>query len=173
MRPSEERDVRAAGVDDRGERLIVDLDQLSGVLGQRARIRDHGGHGLADVAHFLAGQDRMRVPGELGALERRDRERPHPVAEVGCGQNRQQPVGGGRRADAPDLRVGERAAHKCDVGHARALEVVEVLRLAAQDALILTAPDRAADQHSWPRIQSATSGRYLNGMLLQTWVPSS
>ena len=71
------------------------------------------------------------------------------------------------------------------------LDVVDVARPPAQDALVLAPRERAgrrtaaarprADRPldprrghaSFARIQSATSGRYLYGMLLQTWLPSS
>ena len=38
------------------ERLVVDLDQVGGVAGELACLRDDGDHGLADVAHLADGE---------------------------------------------------------------------------------------------------------------------
>ena len=64
VRPAHERLVRRAGVDDRLERVVVDLDLLGDVLGQRARRGDDPRDGLAR----RSGPRRPAAPG-AGASE--------------------------------------------------------------------------------------------------------
>ena len=49
---------RGFRIGDRGQRLVVDLDQFAAVLGLRARARDHGGDRLALPAGALDGDRR-------------------------------------------------------------------------------------------------------------------
>ncbi len=111
-RPSQERVIGGPRRDHGGTRLVVDLDQLGRVLGERARPRDHRGDWLADVAHLVGRQDRMRLVGDLGAVQRRDRKRPDAVAQLGGGQHRDQPRRRLGRGDRPDRGVGVRASHE-------------------------------------------------------------
>ena len=52
-------------VDDRRERLVVDVNQFGRVLSQVAAFGDGEGHRIADEAHFVLGE---RRPGGLRAL---------------------------------------------------------------------------------------------------------
>ena len=45
---------------DGGKHLVVDLDRFGGVLRLRQRVGDHDGHGLADIAHAVRRQHRLR-----------------------------------------------------------------------------------------------------------------
>jgi hypothetical protein len=45
-------------VHDRRQWVVVDHDQLRGVLGDVPALRDHQRHGIADEAHLLVGQRR-------------------------------------------------------------------------------------------------------------------
>ena len=75
------------------------------------------------------------------------------------------------------------AAHERSVEHVRQLHVVDVARFALEEALVLEPRERLADpaahgapraRHpSFSRSQSAVSGRYRYGRLLQTWFPSA
>ena len=44
----------------RGQRLIVDRDGFSGILGRKARLRDHRSDDIADVMDLVAGKGRAR-----------------------------------------------------------------------------------------------------------------
>jgi hypothetical protein len=83
MRPAQQVDLRCPRVDDRRQLLVVNLDELGGVLGQGARVGNHSDHRLADVAHVIRGQHRVGLVGELGALQRQHGKRPDAVAEIG------------------------------------------------------------------------------------------
>jgi hypothetical protein len=53
------------GNPDRGrQRRPVDLDGLDRVAGLIHRVRDHEGHGIADVAHHIARENRIKRAGE-------------------------------------------------------------------------------------------------------------
>ena len=43
-------------IDHRRQRIVLDLDQLAGVLGDIAALRHHGGDRLAHVAHLVHGR---------------------------------------------------------------------------------------------------------------------
>ena len=120
----------------------------------------------------------MWLIGQLDARRGTDREGPDPAAQLSRGDHRQQPRRLVGRSDRGDRGVRVMRAYEHRVGHARTLDVIDVARLSAHHGQVLTPRQRLADHAptlnpSRARIQSATSGRYLNGMLLQTWVPSS
>ena len=89
---------RGHGADDMRQRLPIDRDGFGGVFGGGNRIGNHEGDGVADVAHLVAGQDRIirdrnidigngaeaRQGLQLGDIGRgqhqaHTRHRPHPV----------------------------------------------------------------------------------------------
>ncbi len=72
---------RLAGVDDRGERLVVDIDELQRVAGGVVVLGDDERHLLALEPHLVGGQHRLHVVGQ----------RRHPgqalLGEVGTGHD--------------------------------------------------------------------------------------
>ena len=79
---------RGLGVGDRRQLLVVDLDQLAGILGLGARARDHGADRLALPAGAL---DRDRVlRRRLDALEVREHADPRRdhLGELRAGDDR-------------------------------------------------------------------------------------
>ena len=107
-----------ARVEHRLERLVVDLDQLGGVLGQRARLGQH----RAPRAGRRSAPRRRRAPGaRVGGdstpsipCTGRSRAWPSRSAAVISGPPSSSPG----TLDAADARVGERAAHERHVQHA-------------------------------------------------------
>ena len=137
---------RGLGVEHRRQRLVLDVDQLGRVLGERARARDDGGDGLADEAHAV---EREHVPrAGLGLRPRRDgrRER-RQVAQVLAADDERDAVERARprAVDRDDPRVRVRAAAEGDVQRARRLDVVEVDAAAREEAGILDAHHARAD----------------------------
>ena len=51
-------------------RCVLDLDELGGVLCQRARLGDHRCDRLTHVANLSLSQDRMGFGGKFGAVNR-------------------------------------------------------------------------------------------------------
>ena len=47
-------------IDHRGQDVVIDLDQLRGVLRLIRRLGDHHRHAIADIAHLTLRQQRMR-----------------------------------------------------------------------------------------------------------------
>ena len=146
--PVAHRDLRAARVQHGLERLVVDLDQLGGVLGERARLRQHRRHRLARVAHLVPGEHRVSLGRDLAALDALDRQIAHAALQVGRGDHAYTPSSPSGTSMPPMPGMGERAAHECDVRGSGRLDVVEVARTAAQDALVLPAANRAADERA-------------------------
>src|SRR3954471_15457176 len=135
---------RLLGVDDGVEQLVLDLDQVGGVLGDVARLSEHGDDALADVPDLVDGEAAPR------RLVRRGAEVRHRVGDLGrlrAGDDREhagqrlRP----RRVDRRDLRVGVRAAHERGVEHAAHAHVVDVAALAEQELRVLDAADRLPD----------------------------
>ena len=149
-------------VDDRLERLVLDLDQLGRVHRLRARLRHHRRHRLSGVADLLRGQDRVRLVSELGALGPAHRQRSRPSAQIDRGEHPQQPGSARRHADAENPRPRVVATHERDVREAREIEIVDVAALPSHQRQVLPPAQRPADHPagaSRSAIQSPTSGR--------------
>jgi hypothetical protein len=137
--PARQRLGRRAGIADRGQRLVVDLDALGRVLGQCARVPHHGGDRLADVADHVGRQQRMRLgrdrqPGRGVDLRR------HGAAQVGRAQQR------AAHAAHPGMRV--RGAHEREMGEALDAHVVQKLGASCQNPRVLEPADWLSDSHS-------------------------
>ncbi len=141
---------RRERVEHDGQLLVVDLDQVAGVLGDVAVLGDHGRDGLAVVAHLL---DRDHVLDDRAGAERRQRRRVLGDVLAGDDANDAGQRLGRRRVDRDDLRVRVRAAHDRRVRHAGQLDVVEVAALAAQEARVLDAVDALAEPAARARLR--------------------
>ena len=129
---------RRRGVDHRGQRLVVDVDELEGVP-RRVPVLGHDERDLLALEpHLVGGQDRLHVLGQGG----------HPgqaaVLQRLAGDHGLDPgVGlGGRGVDRDDPGVRERAAQDRAVQHAGKLDVVGEGALAADEAGVFLALDR-------------------------------
>ncbi len=131
-------------MDDRGTRidhrlglLDLDLDPVGDVLGRLGALRQHGGDGLADVAHDAVGEDRLadRHVAEL-VQHRPDRL---DLLHID-GRHDRRAVG---RGDAQDASGGHRAAHEAHVLRRR--QIAGEASNAGDQRRILEPPDRAAD----------------------------
>src|SRR5690606_16119397 len=143
---------RALGGGDRRQFLVIDLDQLGGVLGLEIALGNDHGDVVADVAHLVLRQRRVgRFPHGV-AVDVGDQPAAGQAAdlvglEVFAGEYRQH---AGRRqcgtgVDAADAGVGVRRAQEIGIGLAVEADVVGVAALAAQEALILAPLDGFAD----------------------------
>ena len=138
----EERRVRLERplrIDDRVERLVLDLDELAAVLGDVAGRGDHGGDGLADVANAVDWQQRA-VPFPRLRPRRAGDDLGHSL-EVAGRDDGGDPVERPRlrRANTKDVRVRVRAADERNVEHPRQAHVVEESCAAAEELRVLHA----------------------------------
>ena len=139
-------DRRAVGqrlprVHDRRQRLVVDLDRLARVLGDVRVVRDDAGHLLALEPHLVGGQHRLRVigqrrhPGEVPRRHHLPGEDQVNAGDLPC------PAG----VDRLDARVRQRAAQDLHVQHAGQHDVIGVVALAADEAVVLDALTAGAE----------------------------
>ena len=139
-------------VDGGRQGVVVDGDALGGILGLRQRLADDDGDVVADVAHLALCEGRVCAGLHGRAVLGVD----HPAAnepadlvggDVGACIDRQAARrfhrGGG--IDALDVGVGVRRAHEHGVGLAGAIDVVGVLALAGDEALVFLATHWRAD----------------------------
>ena len=127
--------------------LVLDLDQLAGVLGFCARARDNRAHRLALPAGTL---DRNRVLGcrfdafEVG--EHADPGRDH-LRELGAGDDCDHARRPACRIALDPGNAGVRVggAHERDMGHARKIEVAHVLCATLRETSEIGPRDRTAD----------------------------
>ena len=126
---------RLFGVEHEGQRLVIDFDGFGGVLGQRARIGDHGGDPFAGVArdierqrparHFRViepGHQRQRSGGQLCAVD--------DVMHAGHFQR-------STFVDALDARGGVRAGHERDMLGIRQIDIGDEISLAGDETPVL------------------------------------
>ncbi len=163
-------------VRDRRQHLVIDRDQLGGVLCRGETRRDDCGDDLADMAHFrpddrrlLRADDRRAVlvlDADVGRVAVGDvGQRVEPVRQhVLGGQNgedaRHRPRR--RRLDPPDQRMRMRRAHHHRIGLAGQVNIVAIAPVAGEEAQILPPPDRLPDPGAgWaPSIMSPRDGGF-------------
>ena len=128
-------------VEDRRQLLVVDQDELCGLVGDMGVARQHDGDRLADIAHLADRQDRLVVEG-----------RP----EIGIGDQLADVLGGVDAVDARhvecracvdpgDPSMRDRAAHDLRVQHARQADIVGVFGAAGHLGGGFEARDGATD----------------------------
>ena len=139
---------RCGHVDDRVERLVVDVDELRRVDGVRARVGDHDRDPVALVVHL--GDGEREVLGALHVLGHRPRARHRRrpvVAQLGAGEDGDDALGRlrGGRVDGGDLRVRVRAPDDRHRQRARDHDVVDEAPSPAEERVVLLALQRDAD----------------------------
>ena len=143
-RPARERGFQLG---DGGQRLVAHLDQLGGVLGDVAILRDHERDHLAHVADAVGGERRLGARLGEGGMRDEERRRLVQLAEVG---RRQDQVNAGqgarpRRVDRHDARMAVRTAEAGGVQHPLEVDVVHEAAEAAEQPRVLVAGNARAD----------------------------
>ena len=135
---------RLGHIDERVERVEVDVDELGGVDGLAARLGDHDRDRLAEEADGVAREH--RAAHGLGRRDRRRADREVLEVEVGGGVDADHAGHPGRlgRVDVPDARMREAGTHEHGVQGLRLAKVVCVWARAPQKRRILDAPHRGS-----------------------------
>ena len=133
----------------RGKRLVVDNNQLGGIVGQVPIIGDHHRDRLPGIRGLL-GCDRELLGHLLLVGDKRvgDRKRPEDDAlEVGGGEDRDHPLRRQRcrGVDGADPGVCVRAAHHRHVRHVHQVDVVDVVAVPGDQLRVLATLDAGAD----------------------------
>ena len=134
-------------VDDRSQRLVLDVYELEGVLGEVAVLGHDQGHRVAHEADIAGGQDMGRDDGRLRRIDRGP-QRVDMAVQVLGGQHRVHAgrAGGRRGVQAPDAGPGEVASQERSVEHSRQANVVDVLTGARNQAAVLDPLDGLAHE---------------------------
>ena len=144
---------RLAGVDDRRLLDILDLDLVGRLARLIEGLGDDDGDRVADVAHVVGRERRVRRLGHRRAVFRMnlptagqpaDAIRRHVLAGEDSGDAGGLRRGGGVDAGYPRMCIG--AAQDVGVELVRAVDVVGVGALSGQKAVILAPPDRRSDR---------------------------
>ncbi len=152
---------RGLGAGHRRQHLVVDLDQLGGVLGRVQRLGDDEGDGIADIAHALARQQRLqadeggRAAAPLARHHGRERAEPAP-AQILAGQDADHARRRSRPAhvDPGDARRRVRRAQHQAARLVRRLEVIDIAPGALEQPKILLARHRLTDRLDAHRVLS-------------------
>jgi hypothetical protein len=140
---------RLLGVDDDGQRVIVD-DDLAGRVDDGVLVgAEHDGHRLADVADLVAGQRPVVGDPHLDARREEDhRRRRGQALHVRVGVHGHDPrlLARGLGVDREDPRVRLGRPHDGGVQHPRQHHVVGVGRPAGDQPGVLLALERATDE---------------------------
>lgn len=126
---------RLTGVDDRRQRVVLDVDQCQRVVGRVLVGRDHERDLLALEAHLVAREHRLGVVGDR--RHPRQSERLEVLGRDHGGDVRVRERLGGVDRDDPSVCVG--AAEHRAVDHSRQPDVVEIGALAADESRVLLA----------------------------------
>jgi hypothetical protein len=134
---------RLLGIHDVRQRLVVDLDQLGRVLGERPAVGDHGGHPLSGIAHAILGERPTRHLGRVHA----DRERVGGGAEFLAGQHVVDARGAARRIRVDGADTGRRIGrgHDRDVLQAGKSDIGRVAAAPGDEARIFLRASLSAD----------------------------
>ena len=115
---------RRRGGDHRGQRLVVDLDQLGRVLGLVQRVGDDEGDRVADIAHALLRKQRLRADKGRGAVAAPARHARQQRAEPAARADRRRSAPRARRvrpcARATSIGADRAHARAASAAHSRA-----------------------------------------------------
>ena len=143
--------LRLAGIGHRRQHLVIDFDLFGGIARLRQRFGDHHRHRIADMAGLADGERRMRRHLHRRAVLGMDHPAADQIADLvggqfGAGEHREHARhAGAAGVDRFDLGVRVRRAHEIGVGLAGPIDVVGVVALAGNEALILLAAHCGAD----------------------------
>ena len=143
---------RGLWIDYGRENAVVDHDLFRGVLGLRIALGNDNSHFVTDVAYLAIGQRRTRAGFHRRAVlgmngPATDMSADFVGCDVGAGEDRNHARQASGRFDVDRFygRVGVRRADEISVGLARPVDVVGVMTLAGNEAVIFLPAHRRAD----------------------------
>jgi hypothetical protein len=147
-------------IDDRGQRLVLHLDELQRVVRLLDGFRHDNRDRVADVTHGVFRQRRIRADLEIAAWhEPQAGHRLQVLFRIGAREYRDDAwrLGCGTRVDTADARVRVGAAQDGGVDHTRERDVVGVPRAAGQQPRILAPPDAGSENSGRHRAPPAAA----------------
>ena len=135
--------------DNRRQRIVRDLDALSGVPRLLERLSNHNCNRVANVTHLAHGEHRVRRFDHRRAVLRIYQPAAGQAADlqVGAGEDRidARCRAGLAGVDAGDLGMGVRTSQNIGVALAWTIDIVGVVTRAGEETKVLLAPHRGAD----------------------------
>ncbi len=137
---------RIGDADHRRQRRPFDLDRLDRVAGLIDGLRDHEGHGIADMAHHAVGEDRIGRAGERIDFQIEQARQTAEIPDVLGRQDRSHPrQAAGAGGIEGEFRVGVRRAQHQRVHRGLRRVVIGVAALAANQRIVFLAEDALTD----------------------------
>src|SRR5579885_361861 len=135
-------------INNSGQRLIIDLDQIEGIARDIGSFRDHGGHRIAVEAHLALGK-RAAASHPFGNVPQRhsDSDIAHlPLQVVGCiNSNHAGKFAGRICLDAVNAGLTVGATQHRHMEHAEEFDIINVCCLARNESGVFTPLDGRAD----------------------------
>ncbi len=131
---------------ERGQLLVVDLDEIAGVLGEGPALGHHERDRITDESDLVGAQQGERRVGAADELLHPDGPRLDEGFDVFAGQHGHDTRCRASRfdVDADDESVAHDAAHERGVDHSLELHVIDVATTAREDSLVLEPPHPGA-----------------------------
>ena len=159
-------------VDHGRKRLELDVDQVAGVLGDVPVLGDNDRDRIADEAHGVRRQDRSGRPDDATADRRVERRvlEGREVLVREHGMDAGQRTGRGE-VERDDPTVRDVAAHERRFQHARQRDVIDVATAPGEQAGVLLACHRLADESA--RVDRVRPVDRFHGQIQPPWVTST
>ena len=153
------RGKRLERIDDAGQRLVIDLDQLRRVGGDIAVLGDDEGDFLVLEQNLVLGQHRLDVARQRRHVMQTER------FQVGGGQDGEDAGQrlGAAGVDAADAGMGVRRADEIAEDHARQFQVVDIIAPPLREANVLDAFAFAAETFEFFGASGALGFNSLDG----------
>ena len=151
-----QRRVLQSGIDggDGGQRLVIDLNQVQGILGYVPALRNHHGHGLASVAHGVGGERPLQIVVQPRQGKDAHGDRFEQLRHVRVGKHGRDTLESQRCRGvyATNVGVRVRTSQYGGVQHPRQADVIQILPGSSDEADVLPAANGLPDVRQTNRL---------------------
>ena len=139
---------------DGGQRLVIDLDQVQGILRYVPALGHYYRHGLSSVAHGIGGERPLQVVVQPRQGKDAHGDGLEQIRHVGVGEHGRDSLESQRGRGIYPTHVGVRvrAAQNCRVQHSGHADVIQVLPGSGDETDVLPAADGLPDVRQTGRL---------------------